>query len=149
VVGGYGSAALRDYGRAGHILIIADLLNGIDHIIGILPQAVVGAGGGGSVGAVVVHREAPAHIEILDLAHLASLGIDPGCLVHGILDSADIGDLGADVKVNHLQALLKAPLPQNSHQLQGFASGQAELGRLAARLHPPARAAGEELYPHA
>jgi len=62
VVGGYGPAALRDYGGAGYLLIIADLLDGVDHIIGILAQGVVGAGGRGGVGAVIVHRKAPPHI---------------------------------------------------------------------------------------
>ena len=40
-------------------------------------------------------------------------------------------------------------LPQYLHQLQGLAGGQAELGRLAARFHPAAGAAGKELDSHA
>ena len=129
MVRGDGPSALRDYGGAGHIFILADLLDGVDHVIGVFSERIVGAGGRGRVGAVIVHRKAATYIEVLDIGHLARLGIDPGRFVHGILDGSDIRDLRADVEVDHLQAVCDTSLFQYLHQLQSLAGGEAELGR--------------------
>ena len=117
MVGGNGPPALGDYGGAGDVLVIADLLHGVDHVISILAQSVVGAGGGGRVGAVVIHGKAATHVQVLNIGHLARLGVDAGRLVHGVLNGPDICDLRADVKVNHLQAVYDTLFPQYLHQL--------------------------------
>ncbi len=148
VVGGDGPSTLGDYGGTGNLLIITDLLHRIDDVVRVLLQRIVGAGRGSGVRAVVVHREAAAHIQILDIGHLSRFGINPRRLVHCVLDRPDVGDLRADMEVEHLQAASKPSLLEDSHQFQGLAGREAELGRLPTRLHPPAGAAGKELHPH-
>ena len=72
-----------------------------------------------------------------------------GELVHGILDAADVLQLAAGVAVHELQAVLHAGFAQHAEQLEDLGDEQAELGFLARRLAPAARALARELDAHA
>ncbi len=90
--------------------LVADVLDLVDDVVGVLLDGVVDAGEVARLGAVVVDPEAAADIHIFEAdPHLAHFGIDPGHLDQGGLDLVDLGDLAADVGVQQLDAVEHAP----------------------------------------
>ena len=91
------------------LLLLADLLDGVDQAVDVLARRVVGGAVHGRVRAVVVHAQAAAAVEVLDVELLlAQLGVDAGAFLDRVLDGLDVGDLGADVEMQELDAVAHA-----------------------------------------
>ena len=130
-------AMLRDYGRRGHFLTCTDLAQSVDNVVGEFLHRVVHREIARGARAVVVDGQASSHVEIGDFeACLAGLGIDACGFLEGLLGSADVVDLRADVKVQHRELVGRTPFLD---QVQGLHQGQsahAELGKLPAGVLP-------------
>ena len=70
-------------------------------------------------------------------------------LVDGVLDAADVLQLAARMAVHELQAVEHAFLAQDLHRLEDLGDEQAELGFVAGRVAPLARAFAREFHAHA
>ena len=106
MVGRDGTARLADDGRVRQIELPADVTNAPDHVVGILAQAVVGRAVALGTGPFVVHAQATPHIHHIDGgAQATQFGIEASTLADTTLDVANIGDLGAQVKMDQLQPL--------------------------------------------
>jgi hypothetical protein len=89
------------------------------------------------VGAVVVHRQAAAHVQHAHAGAFAhQVHIHAARLHDARLDAADVGDLRAQVVVQHLEAVQHAPAAQIVHQVNDLGRAQAELAAVAAGLVP-------------
>ena len=66
-------------------------------------------------------------------------------LAQGVLDTAYLGNLAADVEVNQLEAILQLLAFQEVECFEQFATGQAELAGVSAALFPLAAAARGQL----
>ena len=81
-----------------HSRLVADVLDLVDDVVGVLFNGIVDAGEVARLGAVVIDPQSPADIEILDAdPQLFHLGVDAGDFDQGGLDLVDLGDLAADV----------------------------------------------------
>ena len=150
VVGDRCPARLGDDVRALHPGIVADVLDLVDDVVGVLVDGVVDAGEVARLGAVVIDAESAADIHILDPdAELAQLGIDPRPLDQGGLDLVDLGDLAADMEMEQLHLVDQAVLLQQIDGGDDLRHPQAELGILAAGGGPLAGPLGGELDPDA
>ena len=150
VVGRDGAAGLGDEDRRRHLLLVADLLDRVDDVVGVLLDRVVHGRIEGRLRAVVVDPEAAAQVQVLDRHALgAQLRVHAAGFADRLLDLADVRDLGPDVEVEHDEAVEHLAGLQDLDGLQHLGRGQAELRGLAAGLGPLARAAGVELGPHA
>jgi hypothetical protein len=108
-----GPAAFRNNRRLACPFLLANLFDRIHHIIGIFLNGVVRTGIGGRLTAIVVDSQSPSDVEIFEFnPGLIQFGIDARRLSDGILDAANIGDLRAEVEVQHLQAVPHAVFGQ-------------------------------------
>ena len=150
VVRGHGAAGLgHEHGR-GYLLLVADLLDRVDHVIGVLLHGIVHGRVERRFRAVVVHAEAAAEVQVLDRDVLRpQLRVHAAGFADRLLDLADVGDLRADVKVQHDQTIEHLAGLEDLDRLEHLGRGEAELGRLAAGFGPLSRAAGVELGAHA
>ena len=148
MVGGHGAAALgHDRGRR-HVFRFADFVDGVDDIVGVLLDAVVHAAIRRRAAAVVVDAEPAADVEILDrITHLVDFGVDARGFLDRALDPADVGDLGADVEVQHLELARHLQIGGRFEAIQQLDGVDAELGGFAAGFLPFPRPAGENPHP--
>ena len=133
VVGDDRPAALRDDRRMRHACLVADGLDVIDDVVGVLLQRVVDARFEVGLRTVVVDAQSAADVEVLEARRprLPELGVDARGFVQRALDVADVRDLAAEVEVQQLEAVL--PCPQrfsSSSAAQDFArrSGRTSSG---------------------
>ena len=149
VVCSQGTAGLADDGRVRQVELAADIADAPDHVVGVLGEAVVRGAVALGTGALVVHTQAAAHVHHLDLgAKTAQLGVEAAALADAALDVADVGDLGAQVEVQQLQAVQLAEAAQTLHQRQDLGGGEAELGHGTAARFPHAGAGGRQTGAH-
>ena len=150
VVGGDRPARLGHEGRRRDLFLLADLLDRVDDVVGVLLDRVVHGRVERRLGAVVVDAEPAAEVQVVDRDALGpQLRVDAARLADRLLDLADVGDLRADVEVEHLEAVEHLLGLEDLDGLEHLGGRQAELGRLAAGFRPLAGAAGVELRAHA
>ena len=129
--------------------LAAHIADAPDHVVGVLGEAVVRGAVALGTGALVVHTQAAAHVHHLDLgAKTAQLGVEAAALADAALDVADVGDLGAQVEVQQLQAVQLAEAAQTLHQRQDLGGGETELGHGTAARFPHAGAGGRQTGAH-
>ena len=146
VVRGNRAAALGHDRRVRHAGLVADLLQVVHHVVGVLLQRVVHARLEVGLRAVVVDAEPAADVHVLEPgARLVQLAVDARRLDQRALDDADVGDLAAEVEVQQLEAVGHAARLQLLEPAHDLGDRQAELRAVAARTLPPAAAAGREL----
>ena len=86
--------------RMRHALVVADVHDVVDDVVGVLLHGVVHRGVEGRARAVVVDGQPAADVEIFQrVAELVKLGVVHGCFANGALDGQDVGNLGADVEM--------------------------------------------------
>src|SRR5262249_43202960 len=97
-VGDHGTAGFGDDERVGDLGVVADALDAVHDVRGVLGDGVVDGRGPGGLGAVVVHAHAAADVDGAQTGAQADhLGVDVGQLVDGVLQDADVVELAADV----------------------------------------------------
>ena len=150
VEGGDRASGLGHERRRRDLLLVADRLDRVDDVVRVLLDRVVHGGVEGRLRAVVVDAEAAAEVQVLDRhAERAELGVDAPGLADRVLDLPDVGDLRADVEVEHHHRVEHPAALQDLDGLEDLGRRQPELRGLAARLRPLARPARVELDPHA
>jgi hypothetical protein len=146
----HGTPALADDGGVRHACLLAGVLHRRHHVVGVLLHAIVHGRAEVGAAAVVVHREATAHVDVAHLAaQLHELRVHLGRFAHGVLDRHDAADLAADVEVQQPQAVEHAALLQAVHHLHHLGRGEAELGLVASGRGPAPHALAAELGAHA
>src|SRR2546423_112783 len=151
VVGRKIPTRLLDDGRVRDVLVVADLHDRVDHVVGELLRRVVGRRVEGGLRAVVVNGHAAANVEeFYRNLHLVNLGVDARGLLHRVLDALDVRELRADVEVQELEHVYAPLVLHAAYGLQNLGGGEAELRRLAAGLLPAPRPFRVELdaQPH-
>ena len=150
VVGGERPARLRDDVGHRRLELAAHGAQEVHHVVGVFPIGVIHAGRPGRAGALVVHPQTAAHVDVGELEpHLPDLDVVPPDLLQRRLDEADVGDLAAQVEMHQLEQLLPSARRQPVEELHQLHRAEAELGAFAAALGPPPRALGGELDPDA
>ena len=150
VMRGDRAARLADDHRVRDLARVADVGDAVHHVVGVFVERVVHRRGEVGAAAVVVHAEAAAHVDVLQArAEQLQLRVDVRELVDGVLHAADVLQLAARVAVHELQAVEHVLLAQDLHGLEDFGDEQAELGLVAGRFAPLARAFAGELDAHA
>jgi hypothetical protein len=150
VVGRDRAPRLADDHGVGEAARVADAGDAVDHVVGVLPQGVVGGRLEIRARAVVVDAEPAADVDVLETrAEAGELRVDLGELVDGVLHAADVVQLRARVAVHQLQAVEHAVRAQHFDELQDLGREQAELGAVSRRFAPSAGALGCELHAHA
>src|SRR4029450_9003546 len=87
-----------------YVLIVADLLNGVDHIVGEFLGGVVGGRIKCSLRTIVIDSHTATAVEQFDRhVTLVDLGMGARGFLHGVLDALDVGELRSDVKVKQFQ----------------------------------------------
>ena len=122
----------------------------VHHVARVLVERVVHGGGVVRAAAVVVDPQPAADVDVLQArAHELELRVHVRELVDRILDAADVLQLAARVAVHELQAVEHVVGLEHVEELEDLGDEQAELGLLARRVAPAARALAGELDAHA
>ncbi len=146
VRGDEGSAGFRDDVGELHLALFADLLDVRDHVAGVDFHAVVHGRFVGRAATIVVDAEAAADVEETHReAHAFQLAVEAGRFYHGLLDRADVRDLGADVEVDEAKGVLHLRLGETAGDFDDLGGRQAELRVLASAVGPLAFAGRGEL----
>ena len=148
VVRGEGATRLRDERRHGDVLGLADLVDDVDDVVGVLRDGVVHARLVRRVAPVVVDAETTTHVEILDRVTVgAQLRVDARTFADGILDAADLGDLAARMEVQQAELILEPVARQHVERVQQLLRREAELRLRATRAFPHAGTARQQTRP--
>ena len=140
-----GASAFADNFRVGHLLGIADVGNVIDDVVGVFLERIIGRTFERRPAADVIDAQAAADIEILNReTHLVEFGVKARSLLHCFFDGQNVGHLGANVKVQQLEAMDQVFGFEQSGGRQQFGRTQAELGIFAAAFRPAPHAFAEE-----
>src|SRR5208283_129893 len=146
VIGGDGAAALGDDGRVRDLALIADVLDVIDDVVGVLLERVVDAGFEIGLRAVVIDAQAAADVEEFEAAAaLLEIDVDAGGFDDRGLDVADVGDLTAEMEVQQLEAILQARGLECFEGADGLCDREAEFRAVPAGGFPAAGAAAGKL----
>ena len=146
VRGDEGAAGLRDDVGDLHLALFADLFDVGHDVAGVDFHAVVHGRFVGRAAAVVVDAQAAADVEESHReAHALQFAVEAGGFDHGLLDRADVRDLGADVEVDEAEGVLHLRLGEALGDLDDLGGREAELGVLAGAVSPLAFAGGREL----
>jgi hypothetical protein len=126
-----------------HLVGVADLLDRVDDVVGVLLHRVVHRRREVGLRAVVVDAEPAADVEVRQAlgAHLVHLDEQPAGLAQRVLDALDRRDLRAEVEVDQLERVDLAPVLELADRVDHLGRAQPELGEVAARLLPPPGAA--------
>ena len=136
-MGSQRAARFRDNVRFRLPRLCTDILERAQDGGGVLPRRVVHRAVRARSRALVVDPEAAAHIQHVDGgAERAQLGVEACRLAHAAVHVADVGDLRAQVEVQHLHAVEMARPAQRVERAQDLPGGEAELGALAAGVLP-------------
>ena len=96
----------------GTVLLVADVLDVINDVVGVLLQRVIDAGFEVGLRAVVVDAQPAADVEnFKPRAVPSSFDVNARRLDHCAFDVADVGDLAAEVEMQQLAGNLPCPLP--------------------------------------
>ena len=137
VVRGDRTTRFGNHRRVRQAVLFARIANRPDDVVGIFVQAVVHRAVGLRAGTFVVHAQAAAHVEALNVhAKLVQLNVETGGFTHAGGNIANVRHLRTEVEVQQLDAVQTTTLAQNFHQLQHLVCRQAELGFFAAGRLP-------------
>src|SRR5690606_18576169 len=126
-VGHGGAAGFADDGGVGDLLRVEGFLDGFHHVDGVFLQAVVAALLAAAPGAVVVHGEAAADVQVAEgrpLLH--QVDVVAAGLADAGADVLDVGDLGTQVKVHQAQAVEHIGGLEQVHRLDQLLGVEAE-----------------------
>ena len=133
VVRGHRAAGLGDDRRVRQAVLFAGVADGPDNIVSVFVQAVVHRAVGLRAGSFVIHTQATANVEALDInAQLMQLDVETRRFTHAGGDIANVGHLRAEVEVQQLQAVEVPCGTQDLHQLQNLGGRETELRLLTA-----------------
>ena len=136
--------ALADECGMRNRLRVADFFHRVNDVAHILVERVVHRAIEGRAGAIVVHAEAAADIEIAEfVAHFGELRVEAGGFTDGAFDGADIWHLGADMEMHKLETVGESGGMEHVAGFHEVGGGEAELGILAAAGGPFASALRE------
>ena len=145
VMGDNGAPAFADDLRVRHLLLVANLADVKNDVVGVFLQRVIGRAVGGRPAAVVIDAQSAADVEGLDgKAHFVKLGVKAGRFLHGLLDGQNIRHLRADVEMEQLETMLHFFRPQHLGGGQQFGRVQAEFGIFPAAVRPFAGAFAQQ-----
>ena len=148
MVGGERAPGFGDQMRLGHVAASALLAQGMHDVPGVIRQVVVHRAVGAGVGAFVVHAQTAAHVHgIQGGAQLAQFHIVAGRFAHARLDVLDVGDLRAQVEMQHAHAVQPARPAAVLHRLDQLRRTETELGLFAAGVLPVALADAHQAHP--
>ena len=121
----------------GDFLAVAELLEHVDHGIGVVLHVVVDRAGIARMGTVVVHTETAADVDVIDRqTHGAQLAVIADGLAEALAVVGDVGDLRAHVKVQQADALIQSGCAEALDHRENLRGGQTELGLLATGVGP-------------
>ena len=104
-----GAAAFGNDDGMRHLCFVADVLNMMHDVVGVLLQGVIDARLEVGLRAVVIDAEAAADVHIIEArAGALQLDIDARGFNDGCFDLPDVGDLAAEMEVQRLEAILHA-----------------------------------------
>ncbi|MNQ86855.1 hypothetical protein D3C85_1020590 [compost metagenome] len=150
MVRGHGAAALGEDMRVRQALRVAELLEHPDHHAGVVVHVVVDRAGIARVGAVVVHTQAAADVDVVHRqAEVAQFGVVADGFLEAVLVVGQVGDLRAHVEVQQAHALVQAGLAETLDHREDLRGGEAELGLLAAGVGPLGRGQGRQAHAQA
>ena len=133
MVRGDRATGFGDHRRVRQAVFFTGIADRPDDVVRVFVQAVVYRAVRLRAGPFVVHAEAAAHVEALNIhAKLVQLDVETRGFTHAGGDVANIGHLRTEVEVQQLNAVQTTALAQDFHQLQHLVCRQAELGFLAA-----------------
>ena len=143
VVGSEAAATLGDDVGVLDAVFVASVHQLIDRVVDILLDGVVHAVLAGAVaGAVVVHSQAAANVDEVDVeAQLGELHIELASLAQRVLDAANLGHLAAYVEMDELEAVDHLVAGEEVHGGLQLAGVESKLAAVAAALLPLAAAA--------
>ena len=145
VVGDGGAPALTDESGVRNFFLAANLGDGANNITGVFGQGVVHGAFRVATGSIIVDREATPDVEVGRFeAEMVKLGIEAGGFANGSAQGENIGDLGADVEVEHLQGLGTTLFAEVFDGFEKFAGGETEFGIVSTREGPFSDSAGGE-----
>ncbi|MCY1401181.1 hypothetical protein D9M71_162930 [compost metagenome] len=148
VMRGQRAAALGEDVRMRQALGVAELLEHAHHHAGVVVDVVVDRAGVARVGAVVVHAEAAADVDVINRqAEAAQFAVVADGFLEAVLVVGQVGDLRTHVEVQQTHALVQAGLAEAFDHRQQLRRGQAELGLFATGIRPFRR--GQRGQPHA
>jgi hypothetical protein len=114
VMGDNGPPAFADDLRMRHLLLVANLADVKNDVVGVFLQRVIGRTVKGRPAAVVIHAQTAADIQRLDgETHFVKLGVKAGRLLHGLFDGENVRHLRADVEMQQFEAMLHFFRAQN------------------------------------
>jgi len=141
VVGDDRSAALADDVRVRNLLGVADVRNVIDDVVGVFLERVVGGAVKRRPAAVIIHPQAAADVQILDVEpHLVQFGVEARGFLHGLLNDEDVRHLRADVEMQQPETVRQVFRLSNSAAASNSAVLRPNLAfspPLSAHLPPP------------
>ncbi|CCJ89762.1 hypothetical protein BN132_1690 [Cronobacter turicensis 564] len=131
-------------------VLFARVADSPDNVVRVFIQAIVDRAVRLRTRPFIIHAEAAAHVEALDIhAKLVQLHIEAGGFAHAGGDIADVRHLGAQVEVQQLQAIQTIGFAQHLNQLQHLRRRQAEFRFFAAGRLPFAGSLRGEARTHA
>ena len=148
VVRGQRAATLGEDVRVRQALRVAELLEHAHHHAGVVIHVVVDRAGIARVGAVVVHAQATANVDVVDRqAQRTQLAVVTDGFLETVLVVGQVGDLRAHVEVQQADALVQAGIAEALHHRDQLGSRQPELGLLTTGVGP--FAGGQRRQAHA
>ena len=128
------------------VFLFADFIQMVDHVIGVFLHRIVGAGSERGAGAVVIHPQPAADVDVFDIASLLhQFGVVAADFLEAGFDPADVGDLASQMKMDQADAILDVLLLGNFQSFHQFDRAQAEFGVFAAGGSPAARSGADQL----
>src|SRR6266705_2776697 len=104
MVGHDGAATFADDVRMRDLLGVANIGDVIDDVVGVFLECVVGGTVKSRPASIIIHAQAAADIEALDLeTHFVEFGVKASGLLNGAFDDENVRDLGANVEVKQFE----------------------------------------------
>ena len=124
------------------IILYTDVNKGRHRVVGILLNGIVHRASARRIAcAVVIHTEATAHVDELDIESvLTELHIILHCLAQSVFDTAYLSDLAADMEMDEPQTVFHPLLFEEIESFEQFRRVQPELRLVASALFPFSRA---------
>ena len=145
MVGNRGSTAFTDQCRVRDFFLSANFGDGADNIPGVFGQGVVHRAFRVATGSVVIDRQSASDVQVSGFeTDMVELSIKAGGFADGSAKGQNIGNLGSDVEVKHLQGFGAALFFEVFDRFEEFASGETKFSVIAAGKGPFADSTGGE-----
>ena len=128
MMGGQGPPRFAHDVGFGHVLVAANFPQNPHHLVGIIPFAIVGAEAMDAARPVIVHAKSPTHVHGIErAAHSSQFHVIAAEFPRRLGHLANIGDLAADMGMEHFQVRQLSRGAQPLHGLHQFPRSQPEL----------------------